>query len=75
MAGTTDGFKYWKPGDSFAQAMNPEAVRKRQEIVREQRTILRELPGTQPETSDVPAGNPFAEALPLLLPQQHLSAR
>jgi len=71
LAGTTDGFKYWKPGNPFAQTMNPEAVQKRQELAWEQRAILKALLGTEPETSDAPTGNPFAEALSFLSPQQH----
>src|SRR5437867_9433034 len=51
LAGATHGIKYWKPGNPFAQAMNPEAVQKRQELAREQRAILRELLGPEPETS------------------------
>ena len=70
LADSTEGFKFWKPGNPFARAMNPEMLQKQQELTREQRAILEELLGKEPGSDAIPENNPFIELLAFLSPQQ-----
>jgi len=70
LADSTEGFKFWEPGNPFARAMNPEMLQKQGELTREQRATLQDLLGKEPGNDAISENNPSTDVLTFLSPQQ-----
>jgi len=65
---STNKFEFWKAGNIFVDAMDPDRIEKAQELAREKRALLKELLGVAPEEKpDLLAGfDPFGSMLDFL---------
>lgn len=68
MTASTNKFQFWKAGNPFSSAIDPDRIEKMQALNKEKRALLKELLGVEPEEKpDFLAGfNPFETMLDFL---------